>query len=206
MKLSAAERAWQEFVKCEESYIMKLFYGQIKSTVKCFVCNGESATYEGFSNLSLELPPSRNKCSIDTCLRMYFYGERISGWNCPRCKLPRDAIKKLDITKLPPILVIHFKRFVTVCCTEISYKFHDPLDRRSFNVDLDSSINRYTKKQNFVQFPLTGFDVSEYIAPLERSSGRVQKSVYQLYGVSNHYGTMERGHYTAFCKSSYYGK
>lgn len=109
-KMSPADKAWLEFVKCEESYIMKLFYGQIKSTVKCMICNGESATYEGFSNLSLELPKSSKRCFIDECLRMYFYGERISGWNCPKCKVPRGAIKKLDITKLPPVLVIHFKR------------------------------------------------------------------------------------------------
>lgn len=116
---------------------------------------------------------------------MYFFGERISGWNCPFCKEPRDAIKKLDISKLPPILVIHFKRF---------------------NVDLESSISTYKKKQNSVKFPLTGLDVRNYIAPSERSSDRVHNSVYNLYGVSNHYGTMERGHYTAFCKSSLYGK
>lgn len=116
---------------------------------------------------------------------MYFFGERISGWNCSFCKGPRDAIKKLDISKLPPILVIHLKRF---------------------NVDLESSTNTYKKKQNSVKFPLTGLDVHNYIAPSERNSERVSNAVYNLYGVSNHYGTMERGHYTAFCKSSLDGK
>jgi len=43
---------------------------------------------------------------------MYFNGESIRGWNCPRCKQKRDAVKKLDISKLPPILVIHFKRYL----------------------------------------------------------------------------------------------
>lgn len=112
--MSPADKAWLEFVKCEESYIMKLFYGQIKSTVKCIVCERESATYEGFSNLSLELPEWSGRCTIAECMKMYFYGERISGWNCPTCKKPRDAIKKLDITKLPPVLVIHMKRFVAI--------------------------------------------------------------------------------------------
>lgn len=149
------------------------------------VCKRESATYEGFSNLSLELPANSNKCDIIDCMDMYFFGERITGWNCSFCKEPRDAIKKLDISKLPPILVIHFKRF---------------------NVDLESSTSTYKKKQNSVKFPLTGLDVHSYIAPSERNSDRVSNTVYNLYGVSNHYGTMERGHYTAFCKSSLYGK
>lgn len=98
-------------MKRKDSCILQLFYGQIKSTVKCVICTRESATYEGFSNLSLELPDNSNKCDILTCLNMYFYGERISGWNCPKCKEKRDAIKKLDISKLPPILVIHLKRY-----------------------------------------------------------------------------------------------
>lgn len=105
-----AEEAWQNFASSKESYIMKLFYGQIKSTVKCRVCEKESATFEGFSNLSLELPEGGNRCHITDCLNMYFFGEYISGWNCPKCKQKREAIKKLDISKLPPILVIHLKR------------------------------------------------------------------------------------------------
>lgn len=110
MRLSAADKAWMEFVKSKESYILNLFYGQIKSTVKCKVCTQESATYESFSNLSLELPKASNKCDIQQCLNLYFFGEQISGWKCPKCNEERDAIKKLDISKLPPILVIHFKR------------------------------------------------------------------------------------------------
>ncbi|VDI21186.1 ubiquitin carboxyl-terminal hydrolase 8, partial [Mytilus galloprovincialis] len=27
------------------------------------------------------------------------------------------------------------------------------------------------------------------------------KSKYNLYGISNHYGTMDGGHYTAFCRN-----
>jgi ubiquitin carboxyl-terminal hydrolase 8 len=29
---------------------------------------------------------------------------------------------------------------------------------------------------------------------------------YKLYGVSNHYGSMEGGHYTAYCKNERYNK
>nr|CAD7399451.1 unnamed protein product [Timema cristinae] len=31
-------------------------------------------------------------------------------------------------------------------------------------------------------------------------------SQYNLYGVSNHYGTMEGGHYTAYCRNNVYGQ
>lgn len=177
--LSSSEKAWLDFTKSKESLILRLFYGQIKSTVKCIECRKESATYESFSNLSLELPQNSSKCDINDCLGMYFDGERITGWNCPNCKQKRDAIKKLDISRLPPILVIHFKRFYA---------------------DSDSISNVFKKKQNYIQFPLNDLDVQRYIAPSERNS--VYKTRYNLYGISNHYGSMESGHYTAFCKSA----
>ena len=34
-----------------------------------------------------------------------------SKWHCPKCKMPRDAVKKIVIWKLPPILLIHLKRY-----------------------------------------------------------------------------------------------
>lgn len=92
--------------------IQYLFFGQIRSIVKCRTCEFESATYEGFSHLSLELPQNNRQCEIFDCLDLYFNGENIEGWTCPKCKQNRDAVKKLDISKLPPVLVIHLKRFV----------------------------------------------------------------------------------------------
>lgn len=60
----------------------------------------------------------------------------------------------------------------------------------------------YKKKQNFIQFPLNDLDLKNYIAPSERMKGvNLKRSVYSLYAVSNHYGSMESGHYTAFCKN-----
>lgn len=109
-KLHKAEQAWREFLKNRESIVQHLFFGQIRSTVKCRTCGYESATYEGFSNLSLELPPGSAQFDLFNCFDMYFDGETISGWTCPKCKQVRDAIKKLDISRLPPLLVIHLKR------------------------------------------------------------------------------------------------
>ncbi|XP_022216427.1 ubiquitin carboxyl-terminal hydrolase 8 isoform X2 [Drosophila obscura] len=180
--IGAAEKAWLDFTKAKESIILHLFYGQMKSTVKCVACHKESATYECFSNLSLELPPNANQCQLNQCMDMYFSGERIHGWNCPNCKTKRDAIKKLDISRLPPVLVVHLKRF-----------YADP-----------SNTGAYVKKQNYLRFPLQNLEMNPYIARAE--SRAVTPKTYQLYAVSNHYGTMEGGHYTAFCKSVNYGR
>lgn len=44
---------------------------------------------------------------INSCAKLTLNACR----HCPRCKKNRKAIKKLSLSKLPPILVIHLKRF-----------------------------------------------------------------------------------------------
>lgn len=105
---------------------------------------------------------------------MFFNGERVSGWYCPSCEVPRDAIKKLDISKLPPVLVIHLKRF-----------YADPY------IQL-----KYRKKTIYVDFPLTDMSMIDCVARTERNNGSNSKHTYNLYAVSNHYGSMDAGHYT----------
>ena len=70
----------------------------------------------------LTLPiPSRNKQGVKNgpvtmceCLESFLAPEKLSGddqWKCPRCKVNRDATKRLSIVRLPTVLLIHFKRF-----------------------------------------------------------------------------------------------
>lgn len=89
---------------------------------------------------------------------------------CPRCKEHRQATKKLDLWKLPDILVVHLKRF---------------------------SYSRYLKNKldTFVNFPIGNLDLSKYV-----KSKDGQSHVYELYAISNHYGGLGGGHYTAYAK------
>lgn len=73
-----------------------------------------------------------------------------------------------------------------------------------FYADTDSINPSYKKKQNYLRFPLENLNMSPYIT-ISESRRNTTKS-YELYAVSNHYGSMESGHYTAFCKSGTYGK
>lgn len=88
---------------------------------------------------------------------------------CPGCKQHRQASKKLDLWRLPEILVIHLKRF---------------------------SYSRFWKNklETYVDFPVDNFDLSNYIA--HRNGQSCNR--YMLYAISNHYGSMGGGHYTAF--------
>lgn len=49
-----------------------------------------------------------------------------------------------------------------------------------------------------VDFPLDGLDMSKYVIGKEEGSDMI----YDCYAVSNHYGNMGFGHYTAYAKNA----
>lgn len=93
---------------------------------------------------------------------------------CPQCEERRQASKKLDLWRLPEVLVIHLKRF--------SYS-------RSI---------KHNKLETFVNFPIHDFDLTNYVANNITS----RRQLYELYALTNHYGGMGSGHYTAHIKVS----
>uniref|UniRef100_A0A667WJV1 Ubiquitin carboxyl-terminal hydrolase 8 n=1 Tax=Myripristis murdjan TaxID=586833 RepID=A0A667WJV1_9TELE len=169
----AADLAWNKHKLLNESIIVALFQGQFKSTVQCLTCHRKSRTFETFMYLSLPLA-STSKCSLQDCLKLFSKEERLTDNNkvfCRHCKAHRDSTKKLEIWKVPPLLLVHLKRF--------SYE------------------GRWKQKlQTSVDFPLDSLDLAQYVIGPKQSLKR-----YSLYGVSNHYGGLDGGHYTAYCKN-----
>ncbi|XP_076439323.1 ubiquitin carboxyl-terminal hydrolase 8-like [Babylonia areolata] len=173
----AADLAWEHHKRLHRSIIVELFQGQLKSTLMCRTCHKKSVTFQAFMYISLPIPAS-HKCSLRDCFRAFLQPEMMTGsckWKCPQCKVERDAEKKIDIWKLPHILLIGLNRFV-------------------------SDGMWMQKKTTYVDFPINDLDLQEV------TLGPKRRSRYNLYGVSNHYGTMEGGHYTAFCRNPCNGK
>nr|KAF6488355.1 ubiquitin specific peptidase 8 [Rousettus aegyptiacus] len=108
----AAEYAWQKHKQLNESIIVALFQGQFKSTVQCLTCHKKSRTFEAFMYLSLPLA-STSKCTLQDCLRLFSKEEKLTDNNrfyCSHCGARRDSLKKIEIWKLPPVLLVHLKR------------------------------------------------------------------------------------------------
>ncbi|XP_055867216.1 ubiquitin carboxyl-terminal hydrolase 8-like isoform X1 [Biomphalaria glabrata] len=167
----AAHLAWKHHKLLNKSIIVELFQGQLKSTLMCRTCGKKSVTFQVFMSLSLPIPAS-SRCSLMDCLKEFLKPEILTGsskWKCPSCRVEREAEKKIDLWKLPPILLIGLNRFY---------------------VD-----GMWQKKTTFVDFPVNDHDFSQVVI------GPPTRQRYNLYGVSNHFGTMEGGHYTAFCKN-----
>ncbi|XP_078448386.1 ubiquitin carboxyl-terminal hydrolase 9-like [Wolffia australiana] len=113
--------------------------------------------------------------NLFSCLEAFLREEPLGPddmWYCPGCKKHRQATKKLDLWRLPEILVIHLKRF---------------------------SYNRFMKNKldTFVNFPVTDLDLGLYVM---NKSTSPKSLAYELYAVINHYGGLGGGHYTAYAK------
>ncbi|XP_078430807.1 ubiquitin-specific protease 8 [Wolffia australiana] len=136
--------------------------------------------------LSKQAQEESDRVSLYSCLEAFLKEEPLGPddmWFCPGCKEHRQASKKLDLWRVPEILVIHLKRF---------------------------SYSRYTKNklETFVDFPVRDLDLSSYVArsPAGDDGGRRRPPHYALFAVSNHYGSMGGGHYTAFVHHAGHGQ
>uniref|UniRef100_A0A8C4EFT5 ubiquitinyl hydrolase 1 n=1 Tax=Dicentrarchus labrax TaxID=13489 RepID=A0A8C4EFT5_DICLA len=81
--------------------------------------------------------------SLDSCLKAFTSEEELGEdelYYCSKCKTHRLATKKLDLWRLPPVLIVHLKRFQFVN-------------------------GRWIKSQKIVKFPRENFDPSAFLAP-----------------------------------------
>nr|XP_054487971.1 ubiquitin carboxyl-terminal hydrolase 15 isoform X5 [Agelaius phoeniceus] len=124
-------------------------------------------------------PPKKPFVKLKDCIELFTTKEKLGAedpWYCPNCKEHQQATKKLDLWSLPPVLVVHLKRF------SYSRYMRDKLD-------------------TLVDFPINDLDMSEFL--INPNAGPCR---YNLIAVSNHYGGMGGGHYTAFAKNKDDGK
>jgi len=115
--------------------------------------------------------------TLTDCFAKFSKDELLVGedmWHCPKCNQKREARKKLEICRLPKVLIIHIKRF-----KEKRYQMQ--------------------KDEALVNFPLEKLDMQNHVPQGFR--GEDPKALqYELLGVCNHSGGLDGGHYTACIK------
>lgn len=179
---------WERYVHTNLSMIVKWFQGQFRSRLKCLKCGHTSTTYSPFMYLSLPIPAKAgpNGCTLKDCMDEFTKEEILDGddaWHCPVCKKPRKASKQLSISRMPVVLIIHLKRF--------------------------SSHGMWRDKVNTLVNFGKSVDLTRYLPPpldpkdtpggkgLPMGSEVTPPFYYSLYAVTNHYGSLTSGHYTA---------
>jgi len=80
-------------------------------------------------------------------------------------------VKKFQVFRTPPILVVNLKRFKGM----------------------------QSKQNTLVHFPIESLDMNNFM--ISQRQREAEPLVYDLFGVSNHYGQLQGGHYTAYAKN-----
>lgn len=130
---------------------------------------------DGLPKIAARLPGSSapGGTSLYKCLEKNAEREQLSEFDsayCSKCKEHRRQYKTLSLWSLPPILIVHLKRFGRE-------RIDGPLEKISCPVD----------------FPMD-LDLSAYIRSPDVASQ------FELIGVVNHGGNVGGGHYTAHAK------
>lgn len=110
-----AADAWRRYLVGNKSFLVDLFQGQLESRVTCVECRDFLLKYEPFMYLSLPVRSGAipNIDTLQLALEAFSAPELLEGrcWSCPKCKRKVPAEKRMRLIKLPPVFIIHFKRF-----------------------------------------------------------------------------------------------
>ena len=114
--------------------------------------------------------------SIAGCFEFFRKASKLdkdNSWYCNVCKDHVEAFKQIELYTAPPVLILCLQRF----------KSHG---------------NYFKEKlEDKIVFPLENFDISPYIVSAEQKQST--SMLYDLVAVSNHFGSLGFGHYTAYC-------
>jgi ubiquitin carboxyl-terminal hydrolase 4/11/15 len=112
---------------------------------------------------------------LDECLQNFKAPEQLGdGYKCDKCGDVNTTSTTIDVWRLPDILVIHVKRFVYTMY--VRGKLNNPMEYPVHNLDMSRVLGR-------------ALDGDE-----------LDRTLYDLYGVVHHLGTMGGGHYVATCQ------
>ena len=203
----AAKVEWGRYTHREKSVIGNLFAGQHASRLHCTTCGNTSTTYEAFWSISVEIPRDR-PADLRECLSSYCSSERLSGdevWRCPRCRVEREATKKITITRAPEFLVVHFKRF-SASHTERARKVRTPIEFPLQGLDLGPFVLPPTTQEDEDYIIAYAKDGPAQLEALKADPAMNGPYIYNAYAVMRHIGsTLSSGHYIAMVKDKFRG-
>eukprot|EP00929_Paragymnodinium_shiwhaense_P008196 TRINITY_DN11213_c0_g1_i1.p1 TRINITY_DN11213_c0_g1~~TRINITY_DN11213_c0_g1_i1.p1 ORF type:complete len:513 (-),score=132.39 TRINITY_DN11213_c0_g1_i1:191-1729(-) len=166
----AAGLAWMRHLQEGQSFLVDLLQGQWRSSLTCTECGHISRSFEPF--LYLSVPVTREMKHLTEAIEKHLEEELLSGsdqWHCECCDRRVDAKKKIDLWMLPPVLVLHLKRFEFL--------------------PADCAFRKITAQ---LQVPDDMcLDLSSYCSAPQR-----QGASYEVVCVANHRGQYGAGHYT----------
>ncbi len=125
------------------------------------------------------VPPVDDHLTLESCIEAFSNPEIMDEDNqyyCSHCKQRVNATKTIQLYKLPPVLIFQLNRF------------------------RNTGTGHRHKVDSFVDFPISNLDMSKY-SIVNTGDNACRDCTYDLFAVSNHYGSIGFGHYTAMARS-----
>jgi ubiquitin carboxyl-terminal hydrolase 22/27/51 len=165
-----------------------VFGGELQSDVNCLQCGNTSTTMDPFLDISLHLKTHANESSsvlssLYECLQRYTRKEKLDRdvYTCAKCGTKQESTKQLTIKSLPIVMCFHLKRFE-----------HGFMEKKKGKQQAMQKID------DFIEFPVE-IDLMPYTS--KHIEGKENgSSIYSLFSVVQHVGSMESGHYTCYVK------
>lgn len=163
----------KEMYSKDYSEIWNMFYGiHISQIISTENKEILSLKPEPYFMINLPIPQNNKSPTLIDCFNLYVEGEILDGDNC----YYNERTQQREAVNKN----ITFWSFPQVLVIDI----------KRFNYQ-----NR--KNQILVTFPLEDLDLSSYVSGYNK-----KKYIYDLYGICNHSGSSQGGHYTAFVKNA----
>ena len=159
--------------KNKYSFIIRDFYYLLLGIIKCNKCEYVTFSYDPTCLLSIPIPKNNDNCNISIydCLDFYFGKEIFNANNIWKC----DKCSNQQNNYKEYRVITSPKTLIVA------------IKRFEFNG------SNFRKNSTMVDFPLE-LNISAY--KIEKN----QECKYRLFAIGNHIGSLDGGHYYAFCR------
>lgn len=164
--------------------------------INCITCSIESCNHHVFNVspiniLYLPIPPT-TPCSIYDCMNELFKREYLEDYKCENCGNTNGNYIDKSIVMHPKMIICEITRY----SSNISYAQES--SRNNIFTNLLGNSAQLRKNNTPVDYPNI-LDISQYIYGNETDIST--RAMYKLTGVICHIGSLQGGHYYAFCKN-----
>uniref|UniRef100_A0A5K3EFY1 Ubiquitin carboxyl-terminal hydrolase n=1 Tax=Mesocestoides corti TaxID=53468 RepID=A0A5K3EFY1_MESCO len=162
--------SWSRNRAVDDSEILDWFNGHLRSTIQCRTCDRRSYTFDEFRYLSVSVRTSASP-DLDSCIEQFFSPEQLSGGSCWMC--PQCKVPREAVKTFD---IWRLPEYLIIHLKR--FQCHGVCEKIESNV----------------RYPLNRLDLSKFTGKLPAS-----ECIYDLFAITNHYGTLNSGHYVAFC-------
>lgn len=198
-----------------ECVVHAIIGGTLRSDVCCVACGTASTTHDPFVSVSLDIASPDSGClsTLAGCLAHFTRREALAEserFHCSRCARKCESTKQMAFQTLSNVVCFHLKRFGprsrghAFAKNDQRVDFPVVIDLRPYTFAAREHAQRRAAARNAgTAAPDSNGNVEEEEddESEQTSECEEEEGLYELFGVVNHVGRADGGHYTAYVRS-----